>query len=221
MRIDIDVRGVSDLVQNLNRIKDDLGKAQATGAAINKVAAKAQAEINRSITQRYAIKADQVRNSVVLSRASAKADRLEASISIFGSPSKRGRSMNMIRFLAAYQAAGRAVKLRGYRGSKKELKALGVQLGFQILRGGGLKQIPGAFVGNKGRTVFMRVPGKQMPGRSGRLTKHSEAIVPVQVIGVSQMFNSNVISGRVLRKIAADLPTEMARAVEMILARRS
>ncbi len=221
MKIEIDVRGMTEVMQNLKRIGDDLGKGQATGAALNKVAAKAQAEINRSITQRYAIKADQVRNSIFISPASAKSGNLQAEISIFGSPSKRGRSMNMIRFLAAYQALGRAMKTRGYRGSKKEIKALGVQLGFQVLRGSGLKQIPGAFVGNKGRTVFIRVPGKQMSSRSGKLTKHSEAIVPVQVIGVSQMFSGAVIRGRVMQKIADDLPIEMQRAVEMILARRA
>lgn len=221
MQIKIDVRGMSAVMKNLKRIGDDLGRAQATGAALNKVAGKAQAEVNRAITQRYAIKADQVRNSVFISRASAARGNLQAEIGIFGSPSKRGRSMNMIRFLAAVQAAGKAIKTRGAKGSRKELKALGVQLGFQVLRGGGLKQIPGAFVGNKGRTVFIRVPGKQMSNRPGKLNKHSEAIVPVQVIGVAQMFNNTAISGRVLRKIAEDLPIEMQRAVEMILARRA
>lgn len=221
MQIKIDVRGMADVMQNLKRIGDDVGKAQATGAALNKVAGKASAEVTRAITQRYAIKADQVRNSVFLSRASAKGGNLQAEIRIFGSPSKRGRSMNMIRFLAAVQAAGRAIKTRGAKGSRKELNALGVQLGFQVLRGGGLKQKPGAFVGNKGRTVFIRVPGKQMERRPGKLNKHSEAIVPVQVIGLAQMFNSNVISGRVLRKIADELPIEMQRAVDMILARRA
>lgn len=221
MQVKIDVRGIDDVMRNLKRIGDDLGRAQATGAALNKVAAKASAEINRSISQRYAIKADQVRNSVFVSPASAKSGKLSAEINIFGSPSKRGRSMNMIRFLAALQAAGRAVKARGAKASRKELKALGAQLGFQVLRGGAMKQIPGAFVGNKGRTVFMRVEGKQMKSRGGKLTKHSEAIVPVQVIGVSQMFNSRAINSRVMAKIADDLPIEMQRAVEMILARRA
>lgn len=221
MKIDIDIRGMTEVMQNLKRIGDDLGKGQATGAALNKVAAKAQAEINRAITQRYAIKSDQVRNSIFISPASAKSGNLQAEISIFGSPSKRGRSLNMIRFLAAYRALGRAIKTRGARGSKKELKALGVQLGFQVIRGGGLKQIPGAFVGNKGRTVFIRIPGKQMSSRGGNLTKHTEAIVPVQVIGVSQMFGGSAIKGRILQKIEADLPIEMRRAVDMILARRA
>lgn len=51
------------------------------------------------------------------------------------------------------------------------------------------------------------------------MTKHSQAIEPVQVIGVSQMFSSRQIRRRVMEKIDADLQVEVRRAVEMILAK--
>lgn len=203
----VDIRGMDKVQAELRRIQDEFKRGQAVGAALNKTAQMARAEVNRAIVQRYAIKADQVRNSVYLRGARAKSNQLEAVIEIFGSPTKKGRSMNVARFLAAVQAAGRARKTRGSKANKKALAALGAQLGFQFLKGGGLKQISGAFIGNKGRTVFRRVG----PGRT--------PIEPVQMIGVSQMFNERGIRARVMAKIEADLPVQVRRAVEMILAR--
>ena len=203
----VDLRGIDAVKRELARVGDELKRGRATAMALNKTAEKARSEINRQIVERYAIKASDVRSSVSLRRASPKVGRLQAVISIFGSPSRKGRSMNMIRFLAAYQAAGRAQRTRGAKAGKKALDALGRQLGFQVLRGGGLKQIQGAFVGNRGRTVFRRVGKERLP------------IEPVQVIGVSQMFSSRAIRQRVLEKIASDLPVEMRRAVDAILAR--
>ena len=130
-------------------------------------------------------------------------------LDIFGSPTKRGRSMNLVRFLAVVQAAGAAQKTRGARGTKKQLAALAGQIGFAIKRGGGLKTIPGAFLGNHGRTVFQRTGKGRLP------------IKPVQVIGVSQMFSERGIRRRVMEKINADLVVEMKRAVDLILSRRA
>lgn len=101
------------------------------------------------------------------------------------------------------------MKVRGAKGNKKQLAALEQQLGFAITRSGGLKTIPGAFIGNKGRTIFMRTGNARLP------------IKPVQVIGVSQMFSSRAIKQRVMTKIGDDLNVEMKRAVDMILARRA
>ncbi len=210
MIIDVSISGMKQVQQNLKRIGDEFKRGQAIAAAINKVAAKAQVEIRRAITERYAIKADQVRGSLSLRRATNKrGGSVEAVIEVFGSPSKKGRSMNMVRFLGAVQAAGAAMKTRGTKANKKQLAALEKQLGFAIKRGGGLKTIPGAFIGNKGRTVFMRTGDARLP------------IKPVQVIGVSQMFNSRAIRDRVMAKIDADLGVEINRAVEMILARKT
>lgn len=203
--ITVRIEGLAALKANLAGIQQDL-QGPVISAAINKTAAKAQTEINRAIRAEYAVKADEVRNAITLRGASR--DNLKATVTVFGSKNKRGRSLNMVHFLAAMQAAGIARKTRGATGvKKKDLKALGKQLGFKIKQGGGLKQIAGAFVGNKGRTIFMR-EGK------GRLP-----IKPVQVIGFSQMFNSRNIRDRVLARINDDLPVEIDRAIKMILAK--
>lgn len=170
--------------------------------AINKVADKARAEINRAIPQGYAVKASEVRNAVDVRKA--RSGELRAVVSVFGSARKRGRSMNMIHFLAAIQAAGAARKTRGSRATKAELNTIATQLGFRIRRDGGLKRIDGAFLGNNGRTIFRRTGKSRLP------------IAPLQVIGFSQMFSSRKISQRVIDKIVAEMPVEIDRAMSRL-----
>lgn len=200
--ISVKVLNVADvknrLAQQAQGIRD-----KAIGPAINKVAEKARAEINRAIPQEFAVKASEVRNAITLRKA--RAGNLEARIEIFGSTRKRGRSLNLIHFLAAVQAAGQSVNVRGSRASKRSLSGLGGQLGFLIKRAGGLKKLEGAFVGNKGRTIFRRTGSARLP------------IEPLQVIGFSQMFSSRRISSRILAKINADLPVEIDRAIARAL----
>ncbi|HRT42262.1 MAG TPA: phage tail protein [Phycisphaerae bacterium] len=196
---------ISVKVLNVGDVKARLAKQaqgvrdKAIGPAINKVAEKARAEINRAIPQEFAVKASEVRNAITLRKA--RAGNPEALIEIFGSTRKRGRSLNLIHFLAAVQAAGQSVNVRGSRASKRSLSGLGGQLGFLIKRAGGLKKLEGAFVGNKGRTIFRRTGSSRLP------------IEPLQVIGFSQMFSSRRISSRILAKINAELPVEIDRAI--------
>lgn len=198
-------------VLNLESVKTSLEQQakgmrdKAIGPALNKVAEKAVAEINRAIPQEYAVKAAEVRNAVSVQKA--RQGLMSATIQIFGSARKRGRSLNLIHFLAAVQAAGRSVKTRGARTSKREMDRLNGQLGFLIKRAGGLKKIDGAFVGNRGRTIFRRTGQARLP------------IEPLQVIGFSQMFTSRRISSRILAKINADLPIEIDRAIARELSR--
>lgn len=207
--------GLDALQKKLIKTASDLD-TKAKAMAINKTAEKARAEINRVIPQEYAVKAAEVRNAIDLRRANGR--ELRAVISIFGSARRRGRSLNMIHFLAAIQAAGRAVKTRGSKAKKADLKSIANQLGFMVRRDGGLKKIPGAFIGNAGRTIFRRVAGTVMDSRSKyEGTKHGQKIEPMQVIGFSQMFSSQKITDRIMRKIAADFPVEAQRAADQVM----
>ena len=185
----------------LKGLQDDM-QAKVLQPAINKVAEKAKAEVNRAITSEFAVKTNEVRNAINLRKV--RKGNLEAVIEIFGSARKRGRSLNMIHFLAAV----RGMAVRGKRAKKGELKAIDRQLGFLIKKAGGLKRIEGAFLGNKGRTVFRRVGKDRLP------------IEPLQVIGFSQMFSSRRISKRVMDKINADLPVEIDRSIKLLIGRR-
>lgn len=202
--VKLDVRGLYDVKNRLSRISDSL-QSGVVNQAINKTAQKARAEINRAIYQEYAVRQDEVRNAIDLRKAN-KTD-LTATINIFGSKSRRGRSANMIRFLAIAQLAGMAVKTRGAKVTRKQARAIGNQLGFKIRRAGGIKKIDGAFIGNKGRTVFIREDKSRLP------------IQPVQVIGFSQMFNSRKINLRVMDKVRADFSDEIDRAIKLALSK--
>jgi len=190
MQISIKLTGLDRVQAKLA----SLSAAQASGAismAINKTTAKAKAEINRAITQRYQIARAEVANSVAINAASKSKPR--AVITLFGSAKKRGRSLNLIHFTE------RKVTLA--QGRKRAKDGTQNQLRFNIVRGQGGKMIPGSFVGNKGRTIFRRTGDKRLP------------IEPVQVVGIGQMFNFRSIHTRVLAKINKDLATEMDRAI--------
>ena len=201
--IRIDIRGVDAVQRKLAGIQRDM-RAKVIQPALNKLAEKARAEINRAIPQEYNVKASEVRNAITLRRASSGS--LQAVIEVFGSARKRGRSMNMIHFLQTVVQAGRQIKLRGAKGKKADVAALKKQLGFIIKKGGGLKKIEGAFVGNKGRTIFRRTGNARLP------------IEPLQVIGFAQMFKSRKIERRVLDRISSELPVEIDRALARLLA---
>lgn len=194
----IDVRGLDEVKRTLAGLQRDM-RDKVLQPALNKVAEKARTEINRGITAEYAVKAAEVRNAIDLRRA--RSGDLQAVITVFGSSSKRGRSMNLIRFLGAV----RGVAARGTRAKKADLAALDRELGFLIRRAGGMKKIKGAFIGNKGRTIFRRVGKERLP------------IEPLQVIGFAQMFRSKKIERRVIERVEAELPIEIQRVIKKIL----
>lgn len=206
MKISVEVRNMDKVQDALNTIQKGL-REKAIGPALNRTAEKARAELARAIPEEYAVRAAEVRNAVSLRKA--RSGNLEATITVFGSTSRRGRSMNLIHFLAAVQQAGKAMKTRGAKASKADLSALNRQLGFLIKRGGGLRKIDGAFVGNQGRTIFRRTGKARLP------------IEPLQVIGFSQMFSSRKISTRIMTKIDADLLIEINRSIARLMGNRS
>lgn len=205
--IRIDVRGVEGVKANLRQLQAEL-RSKALAMAINKTAAKGQAEVTRAVTQEFAISRDEVRNSIYIRPASAKRQyEVEAVIQIFGSSKRKGRSLNVSHFLerSITMAEARRRNKRGALFAEGKGGRLFPILGFKFKRGGGVKHIEGAFIGNKGRTVFVRVGKGRLP------------IKPVQMIGVSQMFTTEKIKQRVLDRIRRELVVEVQRAVAYLL----
>ncbi len=197
MQIKIDISGLDEARKRLKSLST-LAGSSAMAMALNKTAAKGKTEVNRAITQRYQIKASEVRNSVSMRNASAKqGGELQATISIFGSQKKKGRSLNLIHFTE------RKVTLA--QGRKRAKDGTQNQLRFNIIKGQGGKMIKGSFIGNKGRTIFMREGKARLP------------IKPVQVIGVGQMFNFRPISERVIKRINDEFLIEVDRAIKQKL----
>lgn len=207
MKLQVDVRELVDLQAKLAALPGQL-KDRAVAAALNRTAEKGKTEIDRAVRDEYVVSADRVRSSLQLRQASAARGNFTAEIQIFGSPSKKGRSANVIAFMekkvSFAEAKRRRKKNELFVQSKGRLLPI---LRFVFKRGSGGKVIEGAFVGNKGRTIFRRVGKARLP------------IEPVRVIDVGQMFRSKKISKRVIDRIERDLPVEMDRAVKSVLAR--
>ena len=75
----------------------------------------------------------------------------------------------------------------------------------KIKKKGGVKALPNAFIGNKGRTVFERA------GYGSGSSKSREAIRPVMVIDVPQMFSTKRIHSQVVAFVKSKFPEVFAR----------
>lgn len=202
--ITVKLEGLDQLKRNLEGIRKDLGSKVAS-AALNKTGDKARTAMKRAIASEYNLKSSEVNSRLNLSRA--RSDNLEVVLDPFASK-RKGRALNLIHFLAAVQAAGGVHKVRGIKGvSKAQMKKLEAQLGFLIKRSGGLKSVRGAFIGNRGRTVFIREGKNRLP------------IKPLSTIDVPQMFSARKSIEAVVSVIKRELPIEFDRAIKAMLER--
>lgn len=178
-----------EVQQLVEKLHEDV-RDQALVRAINRTVDPARPEMAREIAKEFNVSITRAKDALVIKRASFKRGKLviEASLE---SPSKRGRSLNLINFLQKSVTFAAAAKRRkaGEGGvytlgnGVQRVKALELQ--FQIKRGGGPKTIPGAFIGNQGRTVFIRTGKDRLP------------IKALQTIDIAQMFNAKRINERV------------------------
>lgn len=195
MRIDIR-HNFEQVKRDLKRLQSDI-RERAIARALNRTAEQARTQMVRGITQEFAVKAGEVREQVRLRKAREGSFGLQLTADIEAFGRRRGRrSRNVILFSA--RATG---KLKG----KRKGQPGGVTV--RIKRGQGRKLIPGAFIGNKGRTVFKRVGPERLP------------IKAVETIDVPQMFNTRRINSRVVKHIEQTFPTVLRREVDYYVAR--
>lgn len=184
-----------DVQRSLDRLSLDLQK-RVVPAALNKVAAKAKTEMKQQITGEYNLKSAEVNERLRVIKAGRSLNQWLAVLDPFASR-KRGRSLNMIHFLENKTTLAEA-KRRKVGGTVN-------QLHFKIKRVGGKKLVEGAFIGNKGRTVFVRTSGDRLPIKS------------LSTIDVPQMFNTKRIQSKVLARIEKELQVEFDRAIAAAL----
>lgn len=205
----------ADVEARLKRLQDDVGKF-ALASAVNKTIDLARTEMTREIAGEFNVTYGYVRQRLQVRRASSKGLVIRASLNGSGKQG-RGRSANIIGFVekSVSLAEGRKRTKSGTHGIYVKVKKRG---GKKLLHGN-FKQ--GAFIGNKGRTVFERVPGTTMASRAGGKTgsKHAEEIVPVQTIGVAQMFNTRRINAAVVRLIKERFPDVFDREARFYVER--
>ena len=164
-------------------------REKALASAMNKTIEQARTQMTREITQEFAVDRGYVRDRLRIRRANFKAGVFGMSAELDGSQKKR--SANLIRF------ADRFTTLARIRKAAKEGKK--PQMQFKIKRVGGKKVITGAFVGNNGRTVFIRTTDNRLP------------IKALQTIDVGQMFNTKRINAVVVRTLREKFPEVFER----------
>ena len=171
-----------DVQRKLDQLQQDV-RAKVSASAVNKTMEQARTQMIREITGEFAVKASFVRERLRISRASFK----QGAFSIQASLSGTGKiSANVIAFSARQVSTGVSVKIK---------------------KAGGRKIITGAFIGNKGRTVFKRVGAKRLP------------IKAVATINVPQMFNQKRINAAVVAAIKDRFPTIFEREAKFYVAR--
>lgn len=183
IKLDLDLGGV---LADLDQLASDV-RERAAVSAVNKTLAKARTNMIRAISREFNVTAGYVRERLRLEGAVYRQGAARISGTLNGG-GQRGakRSANVIAFLEKSVSLAQARK-RAKAGTLD-------QLHFQIKRTGKRVVIPGAFIGNHGRTVFRRVGRSRLP------------IEAVQTIDVPQMFNTKRLNAVVVRAIQEDFP---------------
>ena len=172
-----------DVANSLGKLQSDIAD-QVLAGALNKTMAVAKTAMSREIRNQFNLTAAYVRDRLHIKRAFAKTGQFSVSAEMIGGDGKR-RSANVIAFGASKDSSGISVLIS--KGKRKTIK--------------------GAFIGNKGRTVFRR-EGK------GRLP-----IAPVRTIDVAQMFNTRRINAAVVAAMHARFPAIFQRELAYVLSK--
>lgn len=188
-----------DIRDNFAEVKRALAQAhtdirdKAMARALNRTAEQGQTQMIRGISREFNIPQSEVRSAIRISRAKPGSGGTFLTVDIEALQRKRGRGFNVIRFVEKKTTLAQA---------KKRRKAGTInQLHFQIKRSGGKQLISGAFIGNKGRTVFKREGKERLP------------IKAVTTIDVAQMFNTKRINQQVVKFMLDKFPSVLDREI--------
>lgn len=187
-----------EVEKKLRRLEQGV-RDKALTSAVNKTLEQARTQMTREITREFNVSATYVRDRLRVRRA-AKARAFDISASLVGS-GKNGakRSANLIAFVEKKVTLAQARK-RAKDGTLQ-------QLFVKVKRGGSAKPVRGAFIGNKGRTVFRREGKSRLP------------IEPVQTVDVPQMFTTSRINQAVVRAIRERFPRIVASEIRFFTQR--
>ena len=189
-----------EVQRKLDMLRADIA-AKAATRAINRTIEQAKTAMGRQIRSEFMVDTRFVAQRLRIKRATFFQGVLNISATL--DASAKTRSANVMRFGARQTGQGVSVKIK---------------------RAGARKTVRGAFIGNKGRTVFERVPGTKMASRKWG-GKHGEQIRPVQTIDVPQMFNTRRINAAVVAAMQSRFPAiferELAYALSQFNASRA
>lgn len=172
-----------DVTAALGRLQGDMAD-QVLARSLNRTMDQAKTAMSKEIRSQFNLSAAYVRDRLRIKRAYAKAGQFALSAELIGGDGKR-RSANVIGFGA--RKAGDGVSVQISKGKRKTIK--------------------GAFIGNKGRTVFIREGKTRLP------------IKPVRTIDVAQMFNTRRINAAVVAAMNSRFPAIFQRELRFALSR--
>ena len=181
MRINV-THNFGDIAKRLQRMQDDL-REKVIVQTLNTVAKEAQGRMATEIASEFNIKRSEAMDGLRVDRASRGAGGAFMTATLYAPSRKKGRGFNLIRFVEKKVTFAEA-KRRGKAGTLQQLRV-------KIKRSGGLKAIPGAFIGNNGRTVFIRTGKARLP------------IKALTTIDVAQMFNTRRVNDKVVAFVKA------------------
>ena len=177
----------ADVQRQLNALPDKL-RDRVLARSINASMTQGRTEMARRISSEFRVKVSDVKERLTISRATTRDSGAVISASLAARNRAKGRSMNLIHFVEQVVTVAAARKrMKAGEGGTQTLRSGGkvrkaLQVRFQIKRAGGQKMIKGAFIGNKGRTVFIRAGKERFP------------INELNTIDVPNMFNTQRIN---------------------------
>lgn len=176
----------------LDQLQADI-RERAGVSAVNKTLAKGRTRMAREISREFNVTYGFVVERLNIAKAKFVGGKAVIAGALDGSNGRK-RSANLIAFVERKTTLAQA---------KKRAKAGTLdQLHFQIKRKGGRVTIPGAFIANQGRTVFMREGKARLP------------IKALTTIGIPQMFNTRRLNKIVVDLMREEFPAIFAHEVE-------
>ncbi len=179
-----------DVMAQLDRVADEIGNRAVVRALVDTIT-QGKTEMARDISKEFRINVGTAKDRLSITRASSTGGTYRFQASLEATTPGKGRSMNVIAFVGALPKRTKKGKL--------------AQIKFKIKRDGGWKTIPGAFIGNQGRTMFIRVGKGRLP------------IKPINTIDIPQMFNTRRINEVVQSVMLARFEANIERELRVVL----
>ncbi|TXT24461.1 MAG: Uncharacterized protein FD131_4968 [Rhodocyclaceae bacterium] len=195
--IQISIRtNFADVIKRLDALPEKIAN-KAMVKALNTTIGQAKTNMASQIGKEFNLKVGAVKDRLTVTPASRKSGELKLQAKLEATKRGNRRSMNLIAFQDGLLTT-KTAKTAGRRNSVG-------QLGFKIKKSGGRKVITGSFIGNQGRTVFVRTGKDRLP------------IKAVNTIDVPQMFNTRRINQAVQRIMQERFATNFDRALRDVL----
>jgi hypothetical protein len=176
----LDTSGAERVLRQLSQEVRDKAMAET----LSKVADQGRTAMRREIAATFNLTQSDVKPKLYTRKPRRVSGLYVLQAEVYSLSRGGRRSLNMIRFVERKVTPTVA---------RRRAKAGTSGLYAKVLRAGSSKLLKGAFIGNRGRTVFRRIGKERLP------------IEPVQVIDVPQMFNTRRVNEKVRARMQQQL----------------